>query len=595
MRWGQAERLARVACRRRADGTLTPKAARAWERLSAQSDDPDVWALKTAWLTDPHEDTWPYVEPWLTPADVLAAAVDPARSVASRAAIGAYCARAGLVPKYEADRVVFFVMTGDQERYRAADPNGTVLARAYRHASERTREALRRTVVGAGDLDLVRVITERTSARITAAEAGYLARQLAAAGEWARLWRALPAMRLTDAAHAARLFAGWEPDSEAGRVFLARLAAIDPDALAAPAAAATTLIKTSHVNELSFAPDGSEVAVRHPRGTKLFTLPGGQLLGNYATRDQLQMLALGDGTIVYKGDPRAGYPLVRRAPGREPETLLADASGADIGRTPDGFVVVKGRTAYFGSATGPWSRTAVVALPTFSDAAMVSLVAADAASGHLAFRVHDGDRRDLVLVDADLQVLASTPEDGPVTGAFSGPERIVLWGWGEGRTADLWRRDGTALVRAATVALAGYTSPVVGPGVLVNRGLGGMEWFDADTLTRVAGPPGFPPDRRKVALSPDGSLVAAAVGGGVEVHDLWLHRLPELPGWRLTSAVPADLDTVALLEKRRLDPPVADAVALLRAALAYRFGAEVALGDGTRVDCDPHDIALGGG
>jgi hypothetical protein len=96
-------------------------------------------------------------------------------------------------------------------------------------------------------------------------------------------------------------------------------------------------------------------------------------------------------------------------------------------------------------------------------------------------------------------------------------------------------------------------------------------------------------------LSPDGSLVAVSVGGAVEGHVLWRHRLHDLPGWRLSSAAPADLDTVAVLEKRRLDPPVADAVALLRAALAYRFGAEVALGDGTRVDGDPHDIALGGG
>jgi hypothetical protein len=567
---------------------------RAWARLAAGADDPTVrGALLNAWLNDPHEDTWEYAGRWCTPADVLAAAVDPARPAASRAALGAYCVRTGLVPDNPVERAVFFVLTGDQERYQAADPDGTLLAGAYRNAAEPTREALRHTVVGAGELDLVRVIADRPGRVLTAAEADYLARQLADAGEWPRLWRLVPAMPLAEAVRAARRFTEWRPDDEAGQAFLLRLAGTDPEVLTAPEA--VTRIRNPYTSSFSFAPDGTEIAVRYRRGTKVFALPGGKLIGNHSGSGYHNLMALGGATIVYNDGPTAGYPVVRRALGSPAETLIFDAPGANFGRTPDGFVIDHRNVVYFGRAEGSWTRTIGGPLSISSSTAAKAMVAADPTSGNLAFRVFDEAGRVLVLVDADLRVLASAPLDGPISGTFCGPERLLMWQWGDGRRVELWQRDGTTLVRTARTDLTVYMTPAVGPGRVAIRGPEGLVWLDAGTLTPAAGPPGFPAtDSRMVKFSADGSLLAVVTDRGLDVHDLPLRHLAALTRAPLSQAPLTDLETVAALEERRLTPQVGEVVSLLRAGLAYRFGAEVALGSGTPVPGGADDIALGG-
>ena len=594
MRAARANRLARLASRRRPDGTLTGRAVRAWTRLAAEARDRTVReVLLAAWLGDPHEDTWEHVSRWCTPADVLAAAVDPARTAGSRAALGAYCTRNGLVPDNPVERVVFYVLTGDQERYQATDPDGTLLAGAYRNANEATREALRHTVVGVGDLDLVRVIADRPDRTLTVAEADYLARQLADEGEWERLWRLVPAMPLAGAVRAARRFTDWRPDDDAGRAFLTLLAGTDPDVLAAPEAAASW-IRNAWTGSFSFTPDGSAIAVRYRRGTKVFALPGGKLLVNHPGSGYHNLMALDGGTILYLGPPRAEYPVVRRAPGRAAETLIFDAPGARCGRTPDGFVVDHRNVLYFGRAEGPWTRTVGGPLSISSSTAAKSMIAADPVSGNLAFRVYD-DGRDLVLVDADLRVLASCPLDGPADGAFCGPERLVLWQWGGDRCVELWQRDGTDLVRTARTALTVYMRPAVAPGRVVVRSAEGLVWLDPGTLVPVAAPPGCPAiDASVASFSPDGSLLGVVTERGLEVHDLSLYQLAELIRTPLSQARLTDLETVAMMEKRQLTGRLAAVVALLRAGLEHRFGAEVALGAGTHVAGDADDIALGG-
>jgi hypothetical protein len=596
MRVAHAIRLARLASRRRPDGTLTGRAVRAWERLAAEAHDHTVRnVLLAAWLADPHEDTWEHVGRWCTPADVHAAAVDPARTAGSRAALGAYCTRNGLVPDNPVERAVFYVLTGDQERYQAADPDGTLLAGAYRNAAEATREALRHTMVGAGELDLVRVIADRPDRPLTAAEAGYLARQLADAGEWARLWRLVPAMPLAAAMGAARRFIDWRPDDDAGRAYLTHLARTDPDVLAALGAAAVTLIRNLSTTTFSFAPDGTEIAVRHRRGTKVFALPGGDLVATHPGSGYHNVTALGGATIVYTDGPKADYPVIRRAPDRPAETLIFDAPGAKYGRTSDGFVVDHRNVVYFGRASGPWTRTVGGPLSIASRTAARSMIAADPVSGNLAFRVFDDGGRDLVLVDAELRVLASSSLDGPGSGAFCGPEQLVLWHWGEGSRLELWQRDGSDLVRTAGTALTVYMTPAVAPGRVVVRRTEGLVWLDSATLTPVAAPPGFPAvDSSKASFSPDGTLLAVATDRGVDVHDLPMHQLTELTRTPLSQARLTDLETVAALAERQLTPGVGEVLALLRAGLEYRFGAEVALGPGTRVAGGADDIALGG-
>src|SRR5688572_15648311 len=140
------ERLARLAYGYRPDGTRGWRARRAWRALTGAAERGDEAAIEVVWLgwlRDPAEELWEFVSRWRTPADVLATAVDPGRSAESRAAIEMFCLRRDLVPDNDVDRALFFVLTGHHERYEALDPDGALLAAAYRGASDATREALR--------------------------------------------------------------------------------------------------------------------------------------------------------------------------------------------------------------------------------------------------------------------------------------------------------------------------------------------------------------------------------------------------------------------------------------------------------------------
>jgi hypothetical protein len=202
MRRARANRLARRAFRLRADGSRGPGARLAWRTLTRMPDGNAVMALRDAWLRDPRDDTWQDVRRFYPPADVLAAAVDPGRSAELRAALGAFCLGHGMVPDNDVARALFFVLTGEHERYEALDPDGTLLAAAYRVASEATREVLRHTMLGLGAVDMVHVIADRPDRDLTEAEADYLVGQLAGAGDWAGLWRLLPTVPLAGAVRA---------------------------------------------------------------------------------------------------------------------------------------------------------------------------------------------------------------------------------------------------------------------------------------------------------------------------------------------------------------------------------------------------------
>jgi hypothetical protein len=308
------------------------------------------------------------------------------------------------------------------------------------------------------------------------------------------------------------------------------------------------------------------------------------------------VLALGDGVVVYTGHKIGGsYPLVRRTPGGRAETLLADAASARIGRTPGGFVAAQYAGLFYGSAGG-WRS---VTRPKIGAATSAhSLIAADPVSGNLAFRVYDRDRRHLALVDAQRRVLARKPVDGPLDGGFCGPDRLVLWQWGDGRAVEVWRLDGRNLVQAAKIGLGEYMTPVVVPARdrVVVRGGGGLRWLDADTLTPAEAPPGLSSiECQHLAFSQDGGLAAVSTSNGVEVHDLGLHELVELTGRPLSQARATDLETVTRLRKQALTPAAGQVLELVSAALEYRFGGEIALGSGSRDLTRGDDIALGGG
>jgi hypothetical protein len=151
--------------------------------------------------------------------------------------LAAFCVEHRLAPADPVRRAAFLLLTGQASRYRAADPDGSMLAMAYQAADVSDRRRLREAMVRAGDLDVMRVLIGPGSpdrpGRLSAAERRFLSIQLAERRAWSQLWALLRELPLLDAAEAARSFEdGWQPATEAGRRLFARLRSADLDLLA---------------------------------------------------------------------------------------------------------------------------------------------------------------------------------------------------------------------------------------------------------------------------------------------------------------------------------------------------------------------------
>ena len=170
----RAARLARQAARRNPVTARPARAARAWRRLLRAGDRGDqaaVDAVRRMWLEKPYDR-----ERWNGEArrhslaemyrETLAVAVDPGRSSQTRAKVGVFCAVERLIPDGEAERVLFYVMTGQVAQCQAADPDGSLLAAVYRSADEATRgyytrwlRALAAAAVGASGVIIYQILT----------------------------------------------------------------------------------------------------------------------------------------------------------------------------------------------------------------------------------------------------------------------------------------------------------------------------------------------------------------------------------------------------------------------------------------------------
>jgi hypothetical protein len=191
--------------------------------------------LWRAWLAGPEERIWTVLPPYVQ-GRVFAEAVNPARSAAERAAIGAFCAAHGQAPPDTAERAMFYVLTGQLVQHRAADPDGALLAVAFRRARGPARVLVRQTLVEAGDLDLIGVIAgtgRDRPAAITADEAGYLIGQLAGQRDWAVLWELAQDLPAASAVAAlARFPDGWQPAGERDQALFSCLAHVSAKRIA---------------------------------------------------------------------------------------------------------------------------------------------------------------------------------------------------------------------------------------------------------------------------------------------------------------------------------------------------------------------------
>jgi hypothetical protein len=225
------------------------RARRAWQILRNAADAGDQKAIEAvwrAWLRYRDEERWELLSRWRIPQDlaeaVLAAAVEPYRNAAARAALGEFCARHDLVPDDPVRRVLFFTMTGQHAQHRAADPDGSLLATAYQAADRPARGALRKALAGAGDLDVVRVIAGAGSrvADMRAEERDYLVGQLAGRRDWPGLWRLARDLPVVEAVAALWLIdERWRPDRQHDRDLFGLLSGIGGDVVRAAGGALT--------------------------------------------------------------------------------------------------------------------------------------------------------------------------------------------------------------------------------------------------------------------------------------------------------------------------------------------------------------------
>jgi hypothetical protein len=592
----RAGRRARRAERRRPDGSrgwLARQARRSLARGAERGDANAIGALVQAWRRDPAGEWWSVASRWLTPADVLAAAVENATDASATAAIRAFCAGHGLVPHDAVDHALFLVLTGEQEQYQALDPDGSLLARGYRGADEPTREAVRRTMIGLGELSVLRVIADRPDRPLTAAEADYLTARLAEAGEWDQLWRLIPTVPIASALRAAGLFRDWRPADGTGRAFLDRLTGAGPDAIAALGPAAVTRLDFAQAWQLSFAPDNAELAVAGRLGTTIFDLPGGSPAASYDS--SYEMVALGGATIVCNGWYDNRWSVIRCSPEQPRGVLLINTDGWTFARTPGGFVVSTGDGMWLGTAEGHRSRVVHLNRLHPAGSGTKRLVAADPTTGRLALYTFGT----LLMTDADGSELATAKILVAPAGVFCAPGHLItIHPLGDTpvstHVAVSWRYDGTNLVREveAECRSDGILIPVPGHDLVLTHVEGNRIWYDTGTLKEAAPPPAFPSlDGGLVTFSQDGSLVAVASRTEVEVHDLAVYRLAALAGRSLIELGRSGLETVGT---PRDHPAVAAVHGLIRAGLEYRFGADIALGPAVRAAARGDDIALGG-
>jgi hypothetical protein len=247
-------RLAERAGLRRDDGSRGWRARRAWRRLvkaCAAGDAAAQEAVRAAELTDTDV------------LELLAAA-----------------------PAEPADRAAYLVLIGQGAQHRALDPDGSLLALAYRAAAPEARERLRTLLAAEGDTEVIRVVvTGERRDRLTEMsydELDYLCHHLAERRSWDELRRLVRDLPLAKAAAAARLL---PPHERTGNLvsLLTTLAGQPPEHLRAtvgrlPSQRVIMCELPWYVCEADFSPDASELTVMsevHHKGrdtARMFTL-----------------------------------------------------------------------------------------------------------------------------------------------------------------------------------------------------------------------------------------------------------------------------------------------------------------------------------
>jgi hypothetical protein len=638
--------------------------ARGWLVLAGDRGDPDatdaVWDL---WLEAPDPGLWAALARWRRPRTggglslvALGEDADPAVvadaarrtghpiAVTARAAIlgghqdlvdaacavalstqdkdlTAFCAEHHLAPAEPHQAAMFFLLTGQEEQYRVADPDHSLLAPAYEAASEDVRSRVRARV--AGDPDLVRVLagTVRRGrlARLSEREAAYLVDGFAGRRDWAGLWTLAKDLPVVDAVAAVRRCEGRRPGDHDAPLFDA-LAAVDPAELAESRRAAVRPVRLPVAGSFrgSITPDGRRIALSTGRAVEVYTLPDGaapRFQERVPTSLHPWVLALdGDVLVVSNTDPQqadgfsdAGYVAPDSGPGTSGTCRFHWA--AALVRTEDGFAAQvydkkKNTSLLHLLSGGGWDfhRYGHRVLDVRAELGIVAqyrretcTIAIDPGSGRTAVAANSGLYL-AEITDDGVRPLATAPaRDGMLRHlSFAGPDRLIRLAWGG--KLQVWRLDGdvprvaaerTGIADVVGLPGVGVVAAIPRPGSGVPRR---VRYLDGETLADVPTPAQFY-DRGEPAYlfaSPDGDRLGVGYREFVEVVDAALVVLADRP---LAATTPADLHAV----RARLDRAPGNLfLGLLHECLVHRFGGDVALGDSRVITGRADDIALGG-
>jgi hypothetical protein len=629
-----------VAVRARGDGPRARRALRRLLRAGRRGDQDAIDGVWAVWYDRPDDAVWAALAGWRRPrtedglslvalgepaanADVIAAARRVGHPIADTAratilagkqelveavctaamseedgVLSGFCAEHALAPVDPPRAVLFYLVTGQLERYRSADPDHSLLALAYRGAPEVERARIRQRV--AGEPDLVRVLATTVTGH-TEPEARYLVDALAERRDWPTLWGLVRDLPVHHAAAAVHRFDGWRPDGADGALFdhlvAADFATHDQSwaSVATPWTVRVSLADQEAVTRGSMAPDGQRFAVSSRNWVEAFALTDRvpQGLRQERVSGSRSVLVLADGFVVVEGGNHLFYgvdALVRTASGyaglsfnwQNLARLYLYRHGPSFPRAKvvdlhEQLGIVRR------AAIGPWTMAAS------PDGGLLAF----AGEEHLHIARLDTVPHRVATVPFMLRMRHSL--------AFCGPDRVV--GVDAEHVVRIWQLTGTELRVVAQQQLdrtADWPVHLPGAGVIaVLSGTGSdrrVRYLDDETLADRPVPDWLTSLRPTCLLAPpDGARLALGGNGWVTVTDTRLGaEVTELVGRPLAASGPADLSVVrAQLDRLPTDSDVRPAIELLRTCLEHRFSTDIRLGS-AKITGQADDIALGG-
>jgi hypothetical protein len=534
-----------------------------------------------------------------------------------------FCAGHHLAPADPHRAAVFFLLTGQDEKYRLADPDHSLLALAYRGARERERARIRQRA--AGDHGIVLALAATMRGELTDVEARYLVDSFAERRDWPALWALAKDLPVPQAVDAVARMAGWRPPDQ-DAVLFDLLTGVDSARLRdahAVVARPWSVRETSlgPVTGGSISPDGARIAVATEQMVAVCAFPPGRRteVRRHPAANPRAVLALDDDVLVTAGrNGQSGW--LARTGDSGPRYRHTIKHVVDtFGRAATGFVaLVTDRDHSVDLYLQPEGEQVTGFAPRILNVhaqlgvehqypPLAWAMATDPGSGRIALV---GDEylhvtRMATVLHRLAPKVRFLPGKAPSL-TFCGPDRVA----GMGSTGELrmWRLTGGVLKVVAERQLTRSEAPACpvylpAAGVLsvlvADRGVRRVQWFDAETLADVPVPTRLAPSRPTFQTA-QGNRLMICGDSGVTVADVpFLAGVTELADRPLAATTPADLNLVrAQLDRESTDPAARPFLELLYACLVDRFAVDIsiggAIGEPGAGPVRGDDIALGG-